>query len=705
MYRFVISGTVQGVGFRPFIYRKAVEKGIKGHVKNTGEGVEIISDDPDFVGNITDWPSLVRIDSVQKDEIDGEYDDFSILESSGEGGFVPADISLCNRCLEELRDPENRRYGYHFVTCTNCGPRFSMVESTPYDRPYTSMADFAMCNECKKEYDNPEDIRYHAQTIACPDCGPKLELQYNSIALATDLSAIKQAASLLNKGEIVGIKGVGGFHLCCLPDDDTVMRLRYMLDRHDKPFALMVRDEAMLSDIACYSKKELELMKSRARPIVLLERKKDYPLVSELDTFGVMLPYTALHHLLFDYLNSPIVMTSANMPGEPVSVTEEYGEYFLTHDRRIVNRCDDSVVKVLDKPAFLRRSRGYVPYPIKVPFSSRAVIALGGETNTTLCCAMERQAYLSQHIGNVSNLKTYEFMRNAVDRFLKLTRIKPEIVLSDLHPEYMSTRFAAELSGRMGCEHVKVQHHEAHVAGVAAEHGLSRYKGIACDGMGYGRDGKIWGGEVFSVGESFERTGHLEYQVLLGGDSATKHPKKILFAILAKILTKERLFSEGLFSQDENELYYRQFMEGFNCAETSSTGRVIDAASAFLGLCEYASYEGRPALLLEAIATEPYEISPHIEGGILLTTPLFSYLLNNRDKDKGRLAATVFYYLASGLYKLAGDGPVVFSGGVAYNRQMTRYLARQGVLTHNEVPAGDGGLSFGQVARGSVEIL
>ncbi|MFO7710390.1 MAG: carbamoyltransferase HypF [Candidatus Woesearchaeota archaeon] len=699
MYRFVIKGIVQGVGFRPFIYRKACERGVLGHVKNTGEGVEIVSDEPDFVDNITDWPSLVRIDSVKRSEVEGDYDDFRILESSGEGGFVPADISLCSRCLKELRDPENRRHGYHFLTCTDCGPRFSMVESTPYDRPYTSMADFEMCSKCRKEYENPADRRYHAQTIACPDCGPKLELQYNSIALAEGVSAIEQAAALLRKGEIVGIKGVGGFHLCCLPDDDTVMKLRYMLDRHDKPFALMVRDETMLSGIACYSKKELELMSSRARPIVLLEKKKDFPLVSELDTFGVMLPYTALHHLLFDHLDSPVVMTSANMPGEPVSVTEEYGEYFLTHDRRIVNRCDDSVVKVLDKPCFLRRSRGYVPYPVNLPFSSRAVIALGGETNTTLCCAEGKRAYLSQHIGDVSNLKTYEFMRKTVDSFLKLTKIKPEVVLSDLHPEYMSTRLATELSGRLGCEHVQVQHHEAHVAGVAAEHGISEYTGIACDGMGYGRDGKIWGGEVFSVGDSFERIGHLEYQALLGGDSATRHPKKVLFAILAKILTKDRLFAEGLFSQDENDLYYRQFTEGFNCAETSSTGRVIDAASAFLGLCDYASYEGRPALLLESVATEPYDISPQIEDGTLLTTPLFSYLLKNRDKDKGRLAATVFYYLASGFYELARGGPVVFSGGVAYNGLMTRYLARQGVLTHNEVPAGDGGLSFGQVAR------
>ncbi|MGM5487882.1 MAG: Sua5/YciO/YrdC/YwlC family protein, partial [Nanobdellota archaeon] len=402
--------------------------------------------------------------------------------------------------------------------------------------------------------------------------------------------------------------------------------------------------------------------------------------------------------LLFDYLDTPLVMTSANLPGEPVAVTEECGDYFLTHERQIVNRCDDSVVKVIDKPYLLRRSRGYVPQSVRLPFASEPVLALGAEMNNTFCLASGHTAYLSQHIGTLSHMKTFEFMKEAVERLLRLTKIRPNRIISDLHPEYASTHYGRELARRFGCEHVQVQHHKAHVAGVAAEHGLDRYMGIACDGLGYGDDGCIWGGEVFCFDSGINRIGHLEYQTLLGGDSATTHPKKILFAILAKILPKNQLCAQGLFSPEENELYYRQYQEGFNCVETSSTGRVIDAASALLGLCDHASYDGRPALLLEAAATEPYVLNPVIADGVLMTSPLFEYLWRHRDADVGRLAATVLHYLAAGFYELAkGTHPIVFAGGVAYNRLMTAYLVKKGVLTHTEVPSGDGGLSFGQV--------
>ncbi|MGM5488685.1 MAG: Sua5/YciO/YrdC/YwlC family protein, partial [Nanobdellota archaeon] len=330
MHKFLIRGVVQGVGFRPFIYRKAKEAGRRGYVKNIGEGVEVVVDDATFIEGIQDWPPLARIDSVSMERIAYDCHDFSIESSDGEGAELPADIFMCESCRADLRDPNNRRYGYYFVTCTDCGPRFSMIEGTPYDRPMTSMAEFAMCEACRREYENPLDRRYHAQTIACPACGPKLKLLYNSVVLCEDdAAALKHAASLIKNGSIVAIKGVGGFHLCCLPDDDVVLQLRHMLGRRDKPFALMVRDEAMLATVACYTKKELGVLESPARPIVLVGKKKQYPLVSELDTLGVMFPYTSLHHLLFDYLDTPLVMTSANLPGEPVAVTEECGDYFL----------------------------------------------------------------------------------------------------------------------------------------------------------------------------------------------------------------------------------------------------------------------------------------------------------------------------------------------------------------------------------------
>jgi hydrogenase maturation protein HypF len=716
MYKIFVQGIVQGVGFRPYIYRKATERKLVGSVKNIGNGVEIIINDRNFIQKLTDLPPLAKISNYTVMEIQSKkhFSDFSILKSSVTEGEteLPADIFMCHDCLRELRDGKNRRHDYYFITCTNCGPRFTMIEDYPYDRPFTSMHQFKMCPQCKREYTDPLNRRYHAQTIACKKCGPKLHLlsNKNDISGRSDMETIEKAIDLVKSGEILSIKGVGGFHICSLSGDETVWKVRQLFHRLHKPYALMVKDVEMVEKIAYVSEKEKELLQSPQRPIVVLKKKKKdtFKIVSELDTIGVMLPYTALHYLLFDCINEPLLMTSCNIPGEPVSITETIGNYFLTHERRIVNRCDDSVLKVIyDTTFFLRRSRGYTPIPVIFPIDCQDTVAVGAELNNIICTAKKNKCYLSQYIGDTSKYETYNFLQDAVMKFIFLTRLKPRIIACDFHPGYNSTIFAKELAYMYNAKLIQIQHHQAHVASVAAEHNITEYVGIAMDGLGYGDDGRLWGGEIFSVrkGNTFTRVGHLEEQPQLGGDSATIYPKKMLFGILSKILTEKELLKFRLFDEKESRIYSKILHNNFNVKHTTSTGRILDAVSSLLGLCEKRTYDGRPAMILESIATIPLEFDPVFsrEQGktILMTTPLFDFLLKNKE-EKGKLAATVQMYIAKGLYEIAKtalkkkDMPIVFSGGVAYNRMISRFMLQHGVLVNREIPAGDGGICYGQ---------
>jgi len=716
MYKIFVQGIVQGVGFRPYIYRKAKEHRLVGSVKNIGNGVEIIINDKNFIQKLTDLPPLAKISNYTVTEIKSKkyFSDFSILKSSYTEGAteLPADIFMCHDCLRELRDRKNRRYGYYFITCTNCGPRFTMIEDFPYDRPFTSMHQFKMCPQCKREYIDPLNRRYHAQTIACKKCGPKLRLLNNvkDISGKSDMQTIGKAIDLVKSGEILSIKGVGGFHVCSLCDDRSVRKVRELFHRSHKPYALMIKNVEMVEKIAYVSEKEKELMQTPQRPIVVVKKKKknSFKIISELDTIGVMLPYTALHYLLFDYINEPLLMTSCNIPGEPVSIIEKIGKYFLTHERRIVNRCDDSVLKIIcDTTFFLRRSRGYTPIPVIFPIECQDTIAVGAELNNVICTAKKNKCYLSQYIGDTSKYETYNFLKDTVMNFIHLTRLKPQIVTYDLHPGYNSTMLAKELANRYNAKLIRIQHHKAHVASVAAEHGITDYVGIAMDGLGYGDDGRLWGGEVFSVskGNTFTRVGHLEEQPQLGGDSATIYPKKMLFGILSKILTEKELLKFRLFNEKESRIYFKILHNNFNIQHTTSTGRILDAVSALLGLCEKRTYDGRPAMILESIATIPLEFEPVFSQKkgktILMTTPLLDFILNNKE-DKGKLAATAQMYIVKGLYEIAktalkkNDMPIVFSGGVAYNRMISGFMLQHGVLVNRELPAGDGGICYGQ---------
>jgi hydrogenase maturation protein HypF len=709
-YKIIIKGIVQGVGFRPFVYREAVKKKYKGYVKNTGKGVEIIVNNKDFIIPILkNKPPLAKIDSytIEKTKLKKKYEKFQIKKSKKTKGVsqLPPDIFLCKECLKELRNKKNRRYNYYFITCTNCGPRFSMIKDYPYDRPCTSMNEFVMCEECKKEYTNPLNRRYHAQTIACKNCGPKLKLIENKkdILGKTDIDTIKNAIAIIKSGDFISIKGVGGFHICTRIEKNSVEKVRNFLKRPNKPFAMMVRDIEMAEKLVEISEKEKKKLKSPERPIVVLKKKNPgLNYVSELDSIGIMLPYTALHYLIFDYIDEPLLMTSCNIPGEPVAITEKLGKTFLTHERKIVNRCDDSVLKIINNQTFyLRRSRGYTPVPVRLPIKCKDTIAVGAELNNVICTVKDKNCFLSQYIGQTYKLETFNYLKNTVSKFIRLTRLKPEIIVCDLHPEYNSTKLAIKLSEKYKAKLIQIQHHKAHVASVASEHNLKNYVGIAMDGLGYSEDGKIWGGEIFNIENSkkFTRIGHLQEQPQLGGDSATIYPKKMLFGILSKILSKKELLKLKLFNKKDTELYLKTLKQRFNTPLTTSTGRVLDAVAALLDLCEKRTYEGRPPMILESIASEPYDFEPVIKNKqILMTTPLFRFLCDNLNKDKKRLAATAQRYIAKGMYKIASklNKPIVFSGGVAYNRMISGFMMKNNVLVNKNIPSGDGGICYGQ---------
>ncbi|MBU0762657.1 MAG: carbamoyltransferase HypF [Candidatus Altiarchaeota archaeon] len=710
-YRFFVEGVVQGVGFRPYIYRRANGLGLLGCVKNTGAGVEIIVNDKDFMERLSDLPPLAKITgyTVGKYRPKRKYSDFTILKSSRSEGVtqIPPDIFTCKECIEDLKNPNDRRHSYYFITCTNCGPRFTIIEDYPYDRPLTSMNEFKMCKNCSAEYLNPLDRRYHAQTIACKKCGPKLKLldRRKDVTAETDAKTIEKAVELIMSGEFVSIKGVGGFHISCIAEDDAVSKVRKFLGRPHKPFALMVKDVCMAEKLVHVPEKERQLLESPQRPIVVLKKKKSMGCVSELDSLGVMLPYTALHYLLFDFIAEPLVMTSCNVPGEPVATDETLGRYFLTHERRIVNRCDDSVLKVVGgNVSFLRRSRGYTPSPLSLPIDCIDTVSVGAEINSVVAAAKGRDCFLSQYIGDTTKLETSNFMRQSVEKLVKLTRVKPEIIACDMHPGYNSTSYAKELSDGFDAELVPLQHHRCHVASVAAEHGLTDYVGVAVDGLGYGDDGTIWGGEVFDVsgGIKFKRVGSLMPQPQLGGDSAAMHPKKMLYGILSNVLTAKELHGMSFFPKKEMVLYDRMLAEGFNTPLTSSAGRILDAASALLGLCSERTYDGRPAMLLESKATKPILLEPvyTTEDGVkrLDTSELFRFMVENRAYGVGQLAATAQMYLARGLYGIASSygKPVVLSGGVAYNQMIANYMVEKGVFVNRDMPSGDGGICFGQ---------
>ena len=633
-----VTGIVQGVGFRPFIYRIAVKNDLKGYVRNRGDaGVEILLEGEDK--NVQDFmrdlkekkPPLAQIYEITTTKLEGksEYEKFAIYKSSEEaeffGSVIPPDIAICDECLEELREPKDQRHEYFFITCTNCGPRYTIIEGLPYDRENTTMQDFTICSFCQSEYTDPLNRRFHAQTVACPKCGPKAYLTTQKGERIEHKDAIREAGKLLSEGFIVAIKGYGGFHVATsTTKDEPLVRLRTVKHRRQKPFAIMARSLEAIKTFAEVSKSEAELLTTYTRPIVLLNKiDKCYLsdlIAPDLHNVGVMLPYTGLHYMLFDGVDEPaFVMTSANPPNQPIIKDNEEAlqrlgdtvDYFLFHNRQIAHRCDDSVVRMHNKDlVFIRRSRGYAPAPIMLrKKAKRCVVGLGGELNNTGCVLLGKKAFISQHIGDVENVETRDFLENATRHLIRLTNSKVEAVACDLHPKFTTTKLAHDLAHENGWQLVQVQHHYAHVAALMAEHNVKEIVGICCDGYGYGVDGEAWGGEIIIGAEenpNFKRVAHLEKQPLIGGDLATRYPLRMAAGIFHKkvnveewLLQNKEHFPHG---ESEIQIILQQLEKGLNIVGTSSCGRVLDAVAAVLGVCYERTYEGEPAMKLESTA-------------------------------------------------------------------------------------------------------
>lgn len=703
MLKLQVHGIVQAVGFRPFVHRIAVKNHLKGYIANVGDHVEIAvegtpEDIEQFLNDLQNKnPPISEIDRIEKEVYpDENFRTFEVIKSQKKVGgesIIPPDIAVCDDCLEELFTQSDTRYLYPFINCTHCGPRFTIIEEMPYDREKTSMNVFPLCAFCHKEYTDIVNRRYHAEPVCCPEKGP----HYNM--------PIEKAAHLLDEGKIVAIKGLGGFHIACRIDDPVVMRLRELLKRPQQPFALMARDVKSVKELAYVSQEEEELLQAWMRPIVVLRKRTRLRGVAPLlHTIGIMLPYAPVHHLIFHYCASDVfVMTSANYPGNPMIIDNKtaerelsFADAFLYHDLRIVNRCDDSVIR---NGLFIRRSRGFVPKGIPV-LHDKTVLAVGGELNNTFCITKGEKAFLSQHIGDTSNYDTLLFQKEAINHFMRLLVLDWEdidVIVCDLHPQYNTRKQAEEFSQTYGIPLKMVQHHFAHAYGLMAEH-TKEMVVIAADGAGYGLDGHVWGGEVLLRGE---RIGHLEYVPMLGGDLATKWPERMLLSYLEREIPGKR------YSKQEQQVLLNQLKR--ERVLTSSTGRFLDGMAAFLGVCYERTYEGEPAMKLESLALkgESLDVEMEVEGNQIMVKD-FVQKIAEVQAPKKDIARTAHTALGKAYIELLSQGkdmhfPVGFSGGVAYNEIITNVFRkeseRKGVAfyTHRLVPPGDGGTSFGQV--------
>lgn len=741
-----VSGIVQGVGFRPYVYRLAQGRCLKGNICNTTNGVTIEVEGSaesiqDFVEHLPiEAPPLARITSLAVQEIPCHGDaDFRIVHSEPGAEvrtLISPDVAMCADCLRELFDPADRRYRYPFINCTNCGPRFTIVRDIPYDRPSTSMSVFPMCPACQAEYDDPLNRRFHTQPNACWKCGPRVELWDKKGRRILCRDPIAEAASGLQAGLVVAVKGLGGFHLAVdAMNSAAVALLRERKRRVEKPFAVMIPDLATAQEICGLDAAECAVLQSPQRPIVLLPKKPANQISEHVAPFnhylGLFLPYTPLHYLLLAEGGfKALVMTSGNVSEEPIAienheaVTRLHGlaDYFLVHNRDILLRCDDSVVRLGHGiTRQLRRSRGFVPVPVFLKDEQPSVLAVGGELKNTICLTKGKHAFLSQHVGDLENVESYKFFQEAVDHLENILEIRPAIIAYDLHPDYFSTKWALQQSGMRLCG---VQHHHAHIASCMAEnHFHGRVIGFALDGTGYGTDGHVWGGEVLLASYAdFERAAHFEYVPLPGGAAAIHEPWRMAVSYLAHHFGRDfrslGIPFVGKLDPQKTDLLIRMMEQKINSPLTSSCGRLFDAVAALAGIRQQVNYEAQAAIELEmAMAPsgddEGYllELIPDGDGWVIGTHPLFEALL----ADLGRGAAVgvisrrfhnglvdVFVRLATLLRDRTPLNRVCLSGGTFNNvylsRQLEAQLSHAGfeVFTHHEVPAGDGGLSLGQ---------
>jgi len=734
-----IKGLVQGVGFRPFVYRLAVEHDLKGTVENNNRGVFIhVEGSPTQIERflsvlperIPEAASITRIRDFPAEP--EHFSGFSIKKSeslSDEITEVSPDIGVCSACLEDMKT-QPHRINYPFINCTNCGPRFTIIKDLPYDRHQTTMAVFEMCDTCRKEYSDILDRRFHAQPIACNNCGPWYTLHENGKTEENLENILTRTARLLESGEILAVKGLGGYHLACNPfEEKTVAELRLRKNREGKPFALMVKDLETAKEYLHISADEEKLLTGWRRPIVLLKVKKPFaPSISiGLDTVGVMLPYMPFHYLLFEKLNLPaIVLTSGNLSDEPIVIDNEtalnklgsISEAVITYNRGIHNRTDDSVAFVANKKErVIRRSRSYAPSPVQLTFDAEGIFAAGAELVNCFCIGKGRQAILSQHIGDLKNMETLEFYKESIQRHERLFRFRSTLAAMDMHPDYLSTNYVQQ----MDIPKVAIQHHYAHIASCMAENGIDRKViGVSFDGTGYGTDGNIWGGE-FMVCDllDFERRVHFEYIPQPGGDAVTKHPWRMMTAYLVHYFGENVVneYPELFRNINPKELEVVLFMikNKINSPLTSSAGRLFDAVSALLGICLATTYHAEAPMRLEAAADAgaqgfyPFEIS----GNIISMKPAFEMMIDelNNNKRPGAISAkfhrTISEVIVETVKRISRKTSlrdVTLSGGTFQNRiileQSERLLSAAGfnVYSHSRIPSNDGGIALGQLA-------
>jgi hydrogenase maturation protein HypF len=746
-----VRGIVQGVGFRPFIFNLADRLSLTGWVKNTSSGVEIELDGTklklqDFLRALSEeLPPLARIDNiVSETRSPNGYAQFEILPSLsllGEFQPVPPDIGICPDCTRELFDPTDRRFHYPFINCTNCGPRFTIIRDLPYDRPFTTMAEFPLCSDCAREYHDPHNRRFHAQPIACPACGPRTWLQQGEVRISDGYAAIHLARRLLADGKILAVKGLGGFHLACDATNPTaVAELHRRKNRSDKPFALMAYDLTFAQKHCQINAAEADLLLSRQAPIVLLERQKATSIVENVapgqSTIGLMLAYTPLHLLLLE--PSPdfpeiLVMTSGNVSEEPIAYRDEdaltrltpLSDAILFHDRPIHMRVDDSVVTCVHNDRYyFRRSRGEAPNPVLLPFNLPPLLAAGAELKNTFCFTRDQYAFISHHIGDLENYETFQSYEEGIAHFEKLFRIQPSAITCDLHPNYLSTRYAEERARRQNLPLIKVQHHHAHLASCLADNHWETTDpviGLCFDGTGFGLDGAIWGGEVLLGGYTgFERLSHLAYTPLPGGDIAVRKPARMALSLLrqAGYEWEQDLPAVEALCSEERSVISAQIRHHINSPLTSSMGRLFDAVSSLIGLRHTATYEGQAAIELEA-AADPMETGFYlfdIHADEFNPQPvLFSLLADWRNglgvsKLAARFHNTVAHLALDLCQRFRAErnvSTVALSGGVWQNRFLLHrtldILHPQGyrVLIHRQIPTNDGGIALGQAVIGA----
>ena len=758
--RIHITGVVQGVGFRPFVYGLARRYALTGWVRNTSAGVDIEADGSrEALAAFTaalrgELPPLAHIDqmTVRQQPANG-FAQFQIVHSQPvPGAFQPisADVALCDDCLHELFSPDDRRYRYPFINCTNCGPRFTIIRDIPYDRPQTTMAPFALCPACAAEYANPLDRRFHAQPVACPVCGPHIWLEESGrwTILGEREEALQAARRRLREGQIVAIKGLGGFHLACDAGNSTaITKLRQRKHRPDKPFALMVASVEAAARHCLLDDNGRALLQSRARPIVILPRRPDSPLAGNIApgqrNLGVMLPYTPLHHLLLEAapdFPDALVMTSGNLSEEPIASDNEearqrlggLADAFLLHNRDIHIRCDDSVARPIaltgsaSNVLTLRRARGFAPAPLRLPWSAPPLLAVGAALKNTFCLTRDRYAFLSHHIGDLENYETLTAFMEAVAHYEQLFRARPQGLAHDLHPDYLATRYAVERAEREGLPAFSIQHHHAHIAAALAEHqfiGDHPVIGVAFDGTGYGDDGAIWGGE-FLIADygGYRRVAHLAYVPLPGGDKAVREPWRMALAWLdaagipwAEDLPPVRFALRQEMGWPVMPALRHQLRTRLNAPLTSSAGRLFDAAAALLGVRQTIHYEAQAAIELETLAdiTEQGHYSFADNGEVIDPAPILAGLVGDwrAGISPSQLAArfhnSVAALVCAVCVRLRQEHSlqeVALSGGVWQNvtllRLVVRDLRRQGftVICHERVPANDGGIALGQAA-------